>query len=168
MKRKYSFTGAHGTGKTTSTFELAKTLKLSNTTSSVGLLNENAALCPLPINRETTIDSQLWIFSSQIIKEIELGSKYDILICDRSIIDPIAYSIYKGYNELADALFKVALNYIESYTNIYFKLILNNNYLFSDGIRDIDLKFQKDIENIMLDVYERIPKEGKNLNIEYI
>jgi len=52
---KFAFIGTHGVGKTTLCFELAALLKKRDRI--VEMVHEVARFCPLPINRDTTIDA---------------------------------------------------------------------------------------------------------------
>ena len=65
---KIAFIGSHGVGKTTLCYDLAARLKRLDL--NVDMVKEVARECPLPINRETTLESQAWIIHSQIAEEI--------------------------------------------------------------------------------------------------
>jgi nicotinamide riboside kinase len=88
---KIAFIGTHGVGKTTLCFELAAALKRLDL--SVDLVKEVARACPLPINRDTTHDAQNWILHSQVAREIELAGAYDMIVCDRAVLDNYAYMV---------------------------------------------------------------------------
>jgi len=90
--RKIAFIGSHGVGKTTLCFELAAALKRLDL--SVDLVKEVARGCPLPINRETTGDAQNWILHTQVAREIELSAAFDVIICDRAVLDNYAYMVH--------------------------------------------------------------------------
>lgn len=151
-----TFTGAHATGKTTSVLEKAREIKIKYPESSVCLLQEIASFCPLPINQNTTPEAQLWIFATQIAKELELCASWDIVISDRTCIDNIAYTYRAGFHDLAERmLFLAALN-LHLYKEIYFKSIKNNSYLFADGIRSVEKSFRSEIETILLNYYSRL------------
>ena len=59
----------------------------------VDLVKEVARSCPLPINRDTTLEAQSWILHTQIADEIVAGSRGGYVLCDRSVIDNYAYLI---------------------------------------------------------------------------
>ncbi len=88
---KIAFLGSHGVGKTTLCYELAASLKRQDL--SVDLVKEVARRCPLPINRDTTRDAQLWILHTQIAEEIALEPAYDAIVCDRAVLDNYAYLV---------------------------------------------------------------------------
>jgi nicotinamide riboside kinase len=114
---KIAFVGTHGVGKTTLCFDLAAQLKRLDL--AVDLVKEVARRCPLPINEETTLDAQAWILHTQVAEEIAAMAMYEVVVCDRSVLDNYAYLVarvgrkpeldtlvrewIKGY----DALFKV-------------------------------------------------------------
>ena len=89
---KIAFIGTHGVGKTTLCFELAACLKRLDL--SVDIVKEVARACPLPINRDTTIAAQSWILHSQVAREIEVASRYEAVVCDRSVVDNYAYMVH--------------------------------------------------------------------------
>ncbi len=137
---KIAFVGTHGVGKTTLCFDLAAHLKRLDL--GVDLVKEVARRCPLPINEETTLDAQLWILHTQVAEEIAAMSLYEVVICDRSVLDNYAYLVarvgrrpeldqlvgewIKGY----DALFKVPVMQAPSY----------------DGKRAVSRQFQLEID----------------------
>lgn len=153
----FSFTGAHGTGKTTSVFEKSRELKIKYPESSVFVLQEVASFCPLPINKDTTAEAQLWIFATQIAKELELCSSWDIIISDRTCIDAVAYTYRAGFHDLSERMLSLAALNIHLYKEIYFKSIKNNPYHFEDGVRDgMNKFFRSEIETILLNFYSRL------------
>lgn len=114
---KIAFVGTHGVGKTTLCYDLASHLKRLDL--NIDLVKEVARRCPLPINEETTLDAQAWILHTQVAEEIAAMAMYEVVVCDRSVLDNYAYLVarvgrrpeldqlvgewIKGY----DALFKV-------------------------------------------------------------
>ena len=118
---KIAFTGSHGTGKTTSVFEYAHKMKLEFSNKRTGIFHENAARAPKGLfNKKGTKESQLWIFTNQLRSEIELTNIYDIVVCDRTVLDPIAYAIYIGFQDLANKMFDLSLDHLSSYDMIIF------------------------------------------------
>lgn len=154
MSMKISFTGTHGTGKTTAVYELATKMKIENPDKTVGIFMENAKHSPVGFNKDKPIEAQLWIFSNQLQSEIYLSTKYDILITDRTIFDPIAYTEYFGFRDLAHDMFNFAKFYMDSYDKIILKTMKNNDYWHKDGIRDVeDEEYRSKIEQILKKIY---------------
>ena len=114
---KVAFVGTHGVGKTTLCFDLAAQLKRLDL--GVDIVKEVARRCPLPINERTTFDAQAWILHTQIAEEIAAVASYEVVVCDRSVLDNYAYLVARVGRQAAfdplvaawvggyDALFKV-------------------------------------------------------------
>lgn len=150
---KIAFSGTHGTGKTTSCFKLATSYKM-NTNYSIGISEEVARLCPYQINENSDWISQMWMFSAIVKSELTMEKLYDIVICDRSIADCVAYSYFSD-KELYKYLLELSKLYITTYDEIFVKDI-HNEYQFDDGIRSMDKQFRKDIHDKLLEIYHEL------------
>ena len=140
--KKIAFIGTHGIGKTTIAHEVVANLKKQGY--NADFLGEVVRMCPLPINESTTEKSQKWIMFSQCAKEFELEDKYDYLICDRSVLDSYVYYFNKfGRNFNLEPFVK---EHLQSYF-YFFKVPIIEGRLNIDGIRFVDLKFQKSIDS---------------------
>ena len=159
---KISYTGTHGTGKSTSVYKLANELKIRHPGKTVGVFMDNARNSPFGFNKNTPKEAQLWIFTSQLLNELTLGNKYDIIITDRSIFDSIAYVKFFGFVDLADKMLKLGMEYMNSYDTIIFKTMVNNNYLVKEGEdRDVqDLTYRSGVEIILGDIYKYLLDNG--------
>lgn len=156
MKRNIiAFSGAHGTGKTTSVFELATEMKKAG--KNVGVILEAARECPFPVMSVGCAiapkHSQLWIYNRQMMCEIEASEKYDVVISDRTLIDCIGYTRYLGYDRMANSMALMMLQHVWRYHQIYFKGILHNDYCTHDGFRNTNPSIRTEIENIISDLY---------------
>jgi len=157
MSELIAFSGSHGTGKTTAAYNLALSYKYNYPDKSVHALVDQEAFCPYPINKEATLESQLWIFTNKINQELSLLRRFDIVVTDRTIVDVIAYTSYLGFDSMAMTMFEVAKNYILKYHQIAFKGINNNAFCYSDGIRDAhDVAFRQEVEDIMVGYYTEL------------
>ena len=137
---KIAFIGSHGVGKTTLCYDLAARLKRQDR--AVDLVKEVARSCPLPINRDTTLQAQAWILHSQIAHEIAIAAQNDIVICDRSVLDNYAYLVHSaGRQPVYDALVK---SWVGTYDRL-FKVPIIDAPTF-DGRRDTSQTFQQDID----------------------
>jgi thymidylate kinase len=154
---KIAYTGSQGTGKTTAVYDLAHTLKLKNPTKKVGIFYDATRRAPA-FNKTATVNSQLWLFCYRIQEEIKMCKEYDILICDRTVFDSIAYCYYFNFTKLADESLHFAKElFLKTYDEIIFRTIKHNNYLANDGIRDTkDLDYRQKIEDILLDMYKKL------------
>lgn len=151
MGKLISFSGAHGTGKTTSATKKKLELKMRHPDASVISLCDLEAFCPIPINKGGTEQAQMWLFGNQIRHEMDALSRFDYVITDRTIVDIAAYTCVLGFHGLAKAMMAYAEQHIPFYSVIYFKNIAHNRFCYPDGIRDAeDKQFRQDVELIML------------------
>jgi GTPase SAR1 family protein len=160
---KIAFIGTHGVGKTTLCFDLASRLKRLDL--GVDIVKEVARACPLPINRDTTIEAQAWILHSQIAQEIEALTRNEVVICDRSVIDNYAYLVHRaGRRPEYDAL---VARWVGTYAGLFKVPILQAPSF--DGTRDLSTTFQTDIDGVIdelvqaFDVpYQTLDPEDRN------
>jgi len=137
---KVAFIGSHGVGKTTLCFELAARLKRLDYR--VDMVKEVARRCPLPINKETTLEAQAWILHNQIAVEIETAWMHDVIICDRSVLDNYAYMVDAcGRRGAYDALVS---HWLSTYDTLIWVPILEGPHF--DGVRDTDRMYQRRID----------------------
>ncbi len=138
---KVAFLGSHGVGKTTLCFELAARLKRRDLR--VDMVKEVARSCPLPLNRDTTLDAQSWILHTQIAREIEQMVHHDVIVCDRSVLDNYAYFVSKfGRTQVFDGLIA---SWLPTY-GLLVKVPIIAPPRF-DGIRDTGRDYQKEIDH---------------------
>jgi len=137
---KIAFVGTHGVGKTTLCFDLAAQLKRLDL--GVELVKEVARRCPLPINEQTTPDAQAWILHTQMAEELAAAASYEVVICDRSVLDNYAYLVARvGRRPEMDALVD---SWIRTY-NALFKVPVLDAPSF-DGTRAVSESFQVEID----------------------
>lgn len=137
---KVAFVGTHGVGKTTLCFDLASQLKRLDL--GVDIVKEVARRCPLPINEETTLDAQEWILHTQVAEEIAAQALYEVVICDRSVLDNYAYLVARvGRRPSLDA---IVADRITSYDAL-FKVPVIDAPSF-DGKRAVSRGFQLEID----------------------
>jgi nicotinamide riboside kinase len=140
---KIAFMGSHGVGKTTLCFELAANLKRLDL--SVDLVKEVARRCPLPINRDTTRDAQQWILHTQIAEEIALEPAYDIIVCDRAVLDNYAYLVNATGRQAP--LEELVRTWMATYRLLVkVPVVAPPSY---DGTRDVSQGFQTAIDRII-------------------
>lgn len=140
---KIAFIGTHGVGKTTLCYDLASRLKRQDRV--VDIVQEVARACPLPINRDTTLQAQAWILHTQIAEELAAAARVDIVICDRSVLDNYAYLVHQaGHRPEYDALIR---EWVTTY-EFLFKVPIIDAPTF-DGTRDVNRTFQRDIDGVI-------------------
>jgi GTPase SAR1 family protein len=143
---KVAFVGTHGVGKTTLCYDLAAQLKRLDL--GVELVKEVARRCPLPINEKTTPDAQAWILHTQMAEELAAAAIYEVVICDRSVLDNYAYLVARiGRKPEFDALVR---SWIGSY-NFLFKVPVMDAPSF-DGTRAVSQNFQVEIDETIDDL----------------
>lgn len=158
MGKIIAFTGAHGTGKTTSVFDYAGRMKKEGAYE-IGIITETARRCPFAIfgqGSQSSVEAQLWIFSEQIRCELESQMHYEITISDRTVVDVIAYSVLAGLPDLARDQIAMARHHIGIYDTIFIKPVAGNRYLFNDGFRSTDNDLQAKLETELLRVYKAL------------
>ena len=148
---KIAFMGSHGVGKTTLCFDVAARLKRLDL--GVDLVKEVARSCPLPINRETTTDAQNWILHTQVAQEIELSNAFDVIVCDRAVLDNYAYMVHaSGRRPEIEPFIR---HWMGTYSLLVKVPILNPPAF--DGTRDTSVDFQMGIDALieeLLDEFE--------------
>lgn len=144
--KKIGILGSHGNGKTTLAFQLAAEIKTADPQKTVSILPEVARKCPFLVNENSSINSQRWIFHKQMLVEIE-HSGDDVLVCDRTILDNLAYSQVLGYTYLVETYFTQALNWMKTYDELYF--MRPDKPMSDDGFRSTNEKFRTDMDKIL-------------------
>ena len=137
---KVAFIGSHGVGKTTLCYGLAAQLKALDI--SLDVVGEVARRCPLPINRETTLAAQAWILHTQIAEETVATARYDMVICDRSVLDNFVYLLIAAGSK--HPLESLVTGWMATYDLLVRVPIVDG--LRADGLRSTDPIFQRMVE----------------------
>jgi thymidylate kinase len=159
---KIAFIGTHGVGKTTLCFDLGAVLKKRGL--HVDLVKEVARLSPLPINRKTSLEAQLWILTTQIAEEIRSSALHEVVVCDRSVLDNYAYLVFAaGRQKWVEPLVN---RWMKSY-DLLFKVPLVTEAQ-ADGVRDTDEFFMRQIDRLVDELVDerklpctRLPESGR-------
>jgi nicotinamide riboside kinase len=140
---KVAFIGTHGVGKTTLCYDLAAALKRQGV--HVDMVKEVARLSPLPINRQTSLDAQTWILTTQIAEEIRSSAHHQVVVCDRSVLDNYAYmALACGRQPVFERL---AVHWMKTY-DLLFKVPIAG-VASADGVRDTDEFFMRAIDQLV-------------------
>ena len=111
----------------------------------VDIVKEVARRCPLPINEDTTLDAQAWILHTQIAEEIAASAQYEVVVCDRSVVDNYAYLVARvGRRPELEALVR---EWVGGYQAL-FKVPVLGVPTF-DGKRAVSPTFQVEIDQII-------------------
>jgi nicotinamide riboside kinase len=141
---KVAFIGTHGVGKTTLCYDLAALLKRQDL--HVDIVKEVARLSPLPINRKTSVEAQLWILTTQVAEEIRSQAHHRVVVCDRSVLDNYAYMVFAAGRQRPIESF--VQWWIKSY-DLLFKVPHQSGPASEDGIRDTDEFFMRSIDRLV-------------------
>ena len=166
---KLAFIGTHGVGKTTLCYDLGAILKRRGL--HVDLVKEVARLSPLPINRQTSLEAQVWILTTQIAEEIRSAAHHEVVVCDRSVLDNYAYLSFACGRQKAIERF---VDYWMKTYDLLFKVPLSGAAQ-ADGVRDTDEFFMRSIDQLV-DVlltekkipHERLPEGRREAWIETV
>jgi len=140
---KVAFIGTHGVGKTTLCYDLAASLKKRGL--HVDMVKEVARLSPLPINRQTSLDAQMWILTTQIAEEIRSAADHEVVVCDRSVLDNYAYLVFAaGRQRWLEPLVN---RWMKSY-DVLFKVPIAGRPS-PDGVRDTDEFFMRSVDGLV-------------------
>jgi len=146
---KIGLISTHGTGKTTLTYSICGELKKQGI--KVKPIAEIATLAferGFPINKNTTLESQAWIFHNQCSLELEAEMyKYEVCICDRTVLDNYCYMEYTLGKQ--EKYLEMSLNHykMHPYTKLYLVPIVDEDVpLLFDGVRATNKDFQKEID----------------------
>jgi len=162
---KIAFSGTYGTNKTISALNKARELKLKYPTKTVGTLTNNPINYSLLINKKATVELQLQVFREQLSEETEMANRFDILVCDRSIFDIVAYTWWLD-SKAGFIVFNLAIKIADTYDTIYFKRLKNNNYLFNNELRyTTDIKFREYIDARLEYIFLMIKEMGSKVKI---
>lgn len=159
----HAYTGTHGTGKTTAVYALAARLKREHPGSEVGIVCETARWCPYPVlGRESAWvrdTSQRWIFAAQQRAELDASARYDIVVCDRTICDCIAYTKAGGLEHLARSMMDLAQHHVGIYDHVYLRRMDPARSAADDGFRSRDEGLRGKVEACLIEIYHRLGVE---------
>jgi len=138
---KLAFIGSHGVGKTTLCYGITARLKARDI--HLEMVREVARRCPLPITQETSLAAQSWILHTQIAEELVAQSQYDVVLCDRSVLDNYVYLLLAAGPQTT--LEGLVDRWMGSYDLLFHVPIVEA--LSADGLRATDPTFQLAVED---------------------
>jgi len=164
INMKIALSGTHNCGKTTLLLDVYSKLKDLGY-KSVGILPEIARICPFAINQETTFKSQYWILTQHIFYEIILQEKYEILLCDRTVVDNLAYANFA--NEVTKKIDTMNLMFLIDIAKKWYYLHPSYDLIFyleqlsleKDGVRSTDISYQKQIDKSLKSIFKKLDIE---------
>jgi hypothetical protein len=160
---KLALIGTHGVGKTTLAYEICSLLKKAD--HNVDLVTEVARRSPFPINDATTLDGQLWILHEQIATELNVSSRAEHLICDRSVLDTYCYLVNKFGRQRH--LEQWLSWWLDSYSLLVSVPPMADG-IPPDGFRSENLEFQDRIHDLIEDVLSEPPFSAHHARVLWL
>jgi nicotinamide riboside kinase len=141
---KIAFIGSHSVRKSNAVHAFASTIGRAGRSVEVG--REVIRFNPLGINEGATPEAQLWVLMAQVQQELELRSRAEVLVTDRSVVDNFAY-----YLRVTDGDPFSVEPLIRRWAQTYdlFVRLLPDVALLPDGVRSINDAFRDEIEAIL-------------------
>ena len=94
---------------------------------------------------KTTLDAQNWILHTQVAREIELSKAFEVIVCDRAVLDNYAYMVHAGGRRPEIEPF--IRHWMDTYT-LLVKVPIITAPLF-DGTRDTSVDFQVGVDTLI-------------------
>ncbi len=158
MRTKIALTGAHGTGKTT----LCRHLEGLVASDALRVCREMPRVITDHLGDKTffqrannRIERQLLLFTYQCIEESRLADEAHVVICDRTVLDHLSYTIvlfpeFKATPEYQALQFALA-RWLATYDHIFYVPI--EFAVVADGVREDDIAFQRMIDEALTGLY---------------
>lgn len=159
---KIGVTGTHSTGKTSSLLSAKRLLEAKGLR--VGYVSEIARRCPLPILKQHTLESTLWIVTSTIAEELTQSYKSEVVLVDRPVLDAMAYYVaaLEHRGEIPETntikshvLYELVKEWSRSYDSVYRTVIDPKIPIADNGSRDTDSLFRSSVARALENVLER-------------
>lgn len=152
---KIAISGTHSTGKSTFVDRLAG--KLTALGRDYSVIREIVRECRLPILKEQTTASTLWMVATGIVEEVEAEQSGSVVLVDRPILDPLAYLLATEVAIREDSADYEALEgMIAGWVRTYDLIIhsrLDRSIPFNKAGRDPDPHYRETIANNLLHLY---------------
>ena len=142
---KIAFIGSHSVRKTNAVHSFAGAVGRTGRSVEVG--REVVRFNPLGLNEGATPEAQLWVLMAQVQQELELRTRADILVTDRSVVDNFAY--FLRVTDGADPFGVEPLVRRWAQTYDLFVRLLPDVALLADGVRSTSDAFRDEIEAIL-------------------
>lgn len=149
---KIAVSGSHSTGKTTYLRMLHDYLLHQQV--SVKIIANDATACPLPIKRNQTFLSTMWLIANCIKNEVEAHNGCDVLLVDRPVIDAWGYYKTSTMFRLNSDEELVGMGIVASWMKTYDHVLtsrIDNSY--KKEYDSEDMEYQKSVESNILSTY---------------
>ena len=162
---KISISGTHSTGKSSFVQSIASSLRGAGV--SFGIVGDLAAKCPLAILRKQGIAGTIWITATAIAKEVAASDSCEVVIVDRSVVDPWAYlhsaSTSPSKTTEYDALERIVESWVGTYDLMYKTVVEPNISIENNGLRDLDPAYRAAVDASFSTAFQRF-----DLNPRYL
>jgi nicotinamide riboside kinase len=102
---------------------------------------------PLGLNEAATPQAQLWVLMAQVQQELELATRADVLVTDRSVVDNFAYYLRVTGGEDPFGVEPLIRHWATTY-DLAVRLLPDVG-LLADGVRSTSDEFRDAIEAIL-------------------
>ncbi len=142
---KIAFIGSHSVRKTNAVHSFAGAVGRSGRSVEVG--REVVRFSPLGLNEGATPEAQLWTLMTQIQQELELRTRADVLVLDRSVVDNFAYFLRATGGDDPFDVKPLVARWAQTYD--LFVRLRPDTALTADGVRSTNERFRNEIEKIL-------------------
>lgn len=150
---KIALIGTHGTGKTALAYMLASFAEKTGVLTH--LISDVMRSSFMPVYDKITQDSACWCVSEQISRELRAKALgHEVIICDRSTIDPIMYLNTRDFPKSHRELTEFASDWMKSYDIIFYILPsecqLPRDRSYEKYQKEVDSQFNLYLESIFM------------------
>jgi nicotinamide riboside kinase len=142
---KIAFIGSHSVRKSNAVHAFASTIGRAGRSVEVG--REVVRFNPLGMNEGATPEAQLWVLVSQVQQELELASRAEVLVTDRSVVDNFAYYLRVTGGEDPFGVEPLIRRWSATY-DVSVRLLADVG-LQADGVRSTSDEFRDEIEAVL-------------------
>ena len=144
-RAKIAFIGSHSVRKSNAVHAFASTIGRAGRSVEVG--REVVRFNPLGLNEGATAEAQLWVLMTQVQQELELASRAEVLVTDRSVVDNFAYYLRVTAGQDPFGVEPLIRRWAATY-DLSVRLLPDVG-LLADGVRSTSDAFRDEIEAIL-------------------
>jgi nicotinamide riboside kinase len=156
-RAKIAFIGSHSVRKSNAVHAFASTIGRAGRSVEVG--REVVRFNPLGLNEAATAEAQLWVLMAQVQQELELASRAEVLVTDRSVVDNFAYYLRVTGGEDPFGVEPLIRRWSATY-DLSVRLLPDVG-LLADGVRSTNDAFRDEIEAILDRILPIYLSEGR-------
>lgn len=160
-RAKIAFIGSHSVRKSNAVHAFASTIGRAGRSVEVG--REVVRFNPLGLNEGATAEAQLWVLMAQVQQELELASRAEVLVTDRSVVDNFAYYLRATGGEDPFGVEPLIRRWASTY-DLSVRLLPDVG-LLADGVRSTNDAFRDEIEAILDRILPIYLPEGRCIEL---